>query len=81
MIKSLKKTRLFIRDRSGATAIENALLMGAVAVAGLVAFNYLADDMKAAFTGAAAKIETAGEKGDGPVSETASGRKGTRSGD
>ncbi len=81
MFKPLKKTRLFVRDRRGATAIENALLMGAVGVAGLVAFNYLADDMKAAFTGAAAKIETAGEKGDGPSSETTGSRKGSRSGD
>ena len=81
MSKLLKKMRLFARDRRGATAIENALLMGAVGVAGLVAFNYLADDVRAAFTGAAAKIETAGEKGDGPSSETTGSGERSRSGD
>ena len=68
----------FLRERSGATAIENALLMGAIGAAALVGFNYFADDMKATFMGAGKKIEAAGSKPAGPVSRTGVSGKSAR---
>lgn len=76
------KTKLarFLRSRSGATAIENALMLGGVGVAALVAFNYLADDVKAAFMGAGASIEAAGDKQGGPGSRTEAAQDGRKAG-
>ena len=58
----------FLRESSGATAIENALLMGAIGAAALVTFNYFSDDVKAAFMGTGAAIEAAGASTAGPGS-------------
>ncbi|MTI16967.1 Flp family type IVb pilin [Rhodobacteraceae bacterium RKSG542] len=45
----------FLKDESGATAIEYGLIAGIMAVAIITAFGIFADDLEAAFT----KIGTA----------------------
>lgn len=49
----------FIKDESGATAIEYGLIAAGIAVAIIGAVNALGSDLSSLFTGISAKVKTA----------------------